>query len=292
MTDQKANRPIPPPPPRTVEGLMNELYGVFDSCFPLYQGMVRYWLMWRLPQIVDSIKGASGLKFHLCATYQGLLDNFHRVFVLPDLLSVGQCGDVLHHEMLQYEHPFDRPWPNVDGTHPSLAAIGGKVDRPLVDGVLQYLYEWVRPLSPSGRVLFAPFTSMLAGPNITSLSPTTINNLLDTAMAEAQPEGLPGKTIGDALTQAAAKLSSHPEGTTVPLDDFVVSSESHLAKSKLDISRMELKYGRYFWPDTPISQLDLNWGPAETLAFEFLVANQLQTMLVVVGDWSLFPHMN
>ena len=90
---------------------MQEMYGVFDSCFALYQGMMRYWLMWRLPQIVDAIRDAPGLKFHLCGTYQGLVQNFLRTFLLPDLMVVGQCGHVLQHEMLQYEHPFDRPWP-------------------------------------------------------------------------------------------------------------------------------------------------------------------------------------
>jgi len=247
--------------------------------------MVRCWLMWRLPQIVDTIKGSSGLKFHLCASYRDLVDNFHRVFILPDLLSIGQCGHVLRREMLQYEHSFDRPWPNTDGTHPSLAAIGGKEDRPIVDGVLQFLYEWVRPLSPSGTILFAPFTSMLAGSNPTSLSAETIRNLLDIAASEARPEGLPGKTIGDAMARAARELSGHTNGTVIPLEVSGSSSESNNKSPRFDPAQMELKYGRYFWPDEPISQPDPSWGSADILAFEFLVADQLQSMLVVAGEW-------
>ena len=96
-TEKNDERQVPPPPPRTVAGLMNEMYGVFDSCFALYQGMMRYWLMWRLPQIIDTIQATPGLKFHLCSTYQGLLQNFLRIFVLPDVLVIGQSGHVLEY---------------------------------------------------------------------------------------------------------------------------------------------------------------------------------------------------
>jgi hypothetical protein len=284
-TNEQEERPALPPPPRTVEGLMQEMYGVFDSCFALYQGMMRYWLMWRLPQIVDTIRGTPGLKFHFCATYRGLLDNFLRIFLLPDLVVIGQCGHVLQHEMLQYEHPFDRPWPNMDGTHPALAAIGGKPDRPIVDGVLQFLYEWVRPLSSSGRVLFAPFTTMLAGPTADSLVPSAIMALLQDAIAVARPDGLPGVTIRDRMDAARELFRSNPEIKSVPLGPPKDSPEDQLLKALWDPGRMELKYGRYFWPDQAISQPDPAWGPEEIVAFEFFMATHLGCMLLVAGDW-------
>lgn len=276
---------IPPPPPTTIEGLMHEMFGVFDSCPALYQGMLRYWLMWRLPQIINSIKESPGLKFHLCTTYQGLLKNFLRIFILPDLLVVGQSGHVLQYEMLQYEHSFERPWPNIDGTQPVLGAIGMKPDRPIVDGVVQFLYEWIRPLSPSGRVLFAPFTTMLAGPTLDSLSSEIITELLKSSISDAKPEGIPGITIRDIMEQAAIELERHPDKKSVPLDLSGGLKERKVLREKFDLSKMELKYGRYFYPSIQISQPDPIWGPSEILAFEFFLANQLGSMLVVADDW-------
>jgi hypothetical protein len=286
VDSQHDNRPVPPLPPCTAAGLMSEFYGVFDSCFPLYQGMVHYWLMWRLPQIVNAIQSAPGLKFHLCAPYDGLLDNFHRVFLLPDLLIIGQCGHVLKYEMLQFEHSINTPWPNTDGTQPSLGVIGMKPDRPLVDGVLQFLYEWVRPLHSSGQVLFAPFTSMLAEPGSNPFSVETVNSLLKSAIVNTSVAGLPGQNLGDALERAGVQLKSQPEGTTIPFDSLVEKKPQH-AKGALafDPAKMELKYGRYFWPGSSISEIDTSWGPAEILAFEFMMANQLGSMLVVAGNW-------
>ncbi len=261
------------------------MFGVFDSCPTLYQGMLRYWLMWRLPQIINSIKESPSLKFHLSATYQGLLENFLRIFILPDLLVIGQSGHVLQYEMLQYEHSFERSWPNVDGTHPALSAIGMKPDRPIVDGVVQFLDEWIRPLSPSGRVLFAPFTTMLAGSTLDSLSSEIITELLKSAISDAKPEGLSGTTIRDTMEQAARELESHSDKKSVPLDLTEGLRERNDLWNKFDLNKMELKYGRYFYPGIQISQPDPIWGPAEILAFEFFLANQLGSMLVVAGDW-------
>jgi len=285
MNTAEQPRPQPPPPPRTPEALMQEMYGVFDSCFALYQGMMRYWLMWRLPQIVDAIRDTPGLKFHFCASYQGLLHNFLRVFLLPDLMVVGQCGDVLQHEMLHYEHPFDRPWPNTDGTHPGLAAIGGKPDRPIVDGVLQFVYEWVKPLSPTGRVLFAPFTSMLAGSAIESLLPSTTMALLHDALVTARPDGLPGITIQDRMEAARELFQKNPDLKSVPLGPPKDSPEDKRLKALWDPANMELKYGRYFWPEQGIDHIDPTWGPREIVAFEFFMATHLGCMLTVAGDW-------
>jgi len=241
--------------------------------------------MWRLPQIVSTIRATPGLKFHLCSTYQGLLQNFLRIFVLPDLLVIGQSGHVLQYEMLQYEHPFDRRWPNVDGTHPGLAAIGGKADRPIVDGVLQFLYEWVRPLSPGGRVLFAPFTTMLAGSSVESLVPSVATVLLEDAIADARPEGLPGVTLGDKMDQARELFLNNPEIKSVPLDPPKGSAEDQHLKAVCDPDRMELNYGRFFLPGHPISQPDPAWGPEQIVAFEFFMAAHLGCMLLVAGEW-------
>jgi hypothetical protein len=284
-TNEQSHRPKPPPAPRTPEALMQEMYGVFDSCFALYQGMMRYWLMWRLPQIVDAIRNSKGLKFHLCATYQGLVRNFLRIFLLPDLLVVGQCGHVLKRELLHYEHPFDRPWPNVNGTHPGLAAIGGKADRPIVDGVLQFVYEWIRPLSLSGRVIFAPFTTLLAGSTVESLHPSATMALLHDALEDARPDGLPGITLQDRMEAAKELFAQNPEIKSVQLGAPNGSPEDQELKSLWDPARMELKYGRYFWPDQPIDQIDPTWGPAEIVAFEFFMASHLGCMLLVAGDW-------
>lgn len=282
MKANPTDLPAPPPPPRTIAGLMSEFYGAFDGNFGLYQGVVRYWLMWRLPQITDLIQGMPGLKFHFCAEYKALLDNFLRLLMLPDLLVVGQCGQVLRFEHLQYEHPYDRPWPSIDGTQPDLGVIAGKVDRPLVDGVLQFMYEWVRPLSPSGRVVFAPFTSLLAGPSTEPFSAEMVLSLFRSAKANAAPSGLPGVFRWDFEKRAAAKLKDNPDLKSVPV---FTEEEARYVKSVWNPAKMTLKYGRYFWPGAPISQPDPNWTPAEILAFESVIAAHLGCMLVVAGSW-------
>lgn len=279
----KFENPRPPPAPQTAAGLVNEMFGVMDSCPGLYQGMLRYWLMWRLPQLVDCVRGASGLKFHLCGSYRGLLDNFIRLFVLPDLLVVGQCGHVLRYEMLHYEHPLDCSWPNIDGTHPNPAIIGGKPDRPIVDGVVKFADEWIRPLGASGRVVFAPFTTMLAEPMPTHISAEALEIVLKGAIANAKPEGLPAKTLRDAMEKAAAEFRNHPESESIPLAP-PVELEDEKGRPLFDPARMKLEYGRFFWPDSPISQPDPSWQPADILSFEFFMSAHLGTMLLVAGD--------
>ena len=45
--ESKHEKPTPPTPPETAAGLLSEMFGVIDSCPALYQGMLRYWLMWQ-----------------------------------------------------------------------------------------------------------------------------------------------------------------------------------------------------------------------------------------------------
>ena len=255
-----------------------EMFGVLDSCPTLYQEMLRYWLMWRFPEIVKCIQGASGLKFHLCGTYQGLLENFLRLFLLPDFLVVSQCGPVLRYEMLQYEHPLGQHWPNTDGTPPGLGVIGAKPDRPVVDGVVKFAEEWIRPLAPSGSVLLTPFTTMLAPPTPT-LSPAIVDELINQAVSSSSTAGLPGKELAERAQDIVRGL--HP-GESTPLE-----SPEEIARdaTAFDAAKMEQGFGRYTWPNTPISQPDPLWAPADILAFEFLIAQRLGAMMVVAGDW-------
>ena len=277
----------PPKAPTSIAGLMEEMYGVYDSQPALYQGMIRYWLMWRLPQIISYINSAPGIKFHLCGTYQGLLNNFIQTFMMPDLLTVGQCGHVLQYEMLQYEHSFDRPWPNVDGTQPGLGAIGSKVDRPIVDGVIQYLCEWIRPLSSSGNVLFAPFTTMLAPQKFDIISYEYVIELLKKAITLSKTDGLPGITIKDRMEFAKKIFEENSDLKSIPLNSIIDSKVDKQPETN-SLTDMELKYGRYYKPGSNISVPDSSWSPSEILAFEFLIANELGNMLVVVGDWCNF----
>lgn len=283
-TENDKERLTSPRPPTSITGLMNEMFGVFDSCPALYQGMLRYWLMWRLPQIINTIKETPGLKFQLCGSYQGLLKNFLQIFMLPDLLVVSQCGHVLRHEMLQYEHSFEKSWPNVDGTQPGLGSIAGKVDRPIVDGVVQYLDEWIRPLAPSGNVLFAPFTTMIAPIKFDIISFEIVIELLKNAMANVKQDGLPNITLKDRMVQARKVFENNPALKSIPLDSIFSSDEKGILE-KFDLSKMELRYGRYFNPNLRISEPDPLWNLSEILAFEFLIANELGNMLVVAGDW-------
>ncbi len=274
-------KPSPPAPPSTAAGLLMEMFGVVDSCPALYQGMLRYWLMWRLPQILTCIQHASGLKFHLCGTYQGLLDNFLRLFLLPDFLVVGQCGPVLRHELLQYEHPFGQHWPCTDGQHPGLGVIGMKPDRPVVDGVVKFAEEWMRPLAPSGAILLAPFATILAPP-IPTRSSASADDLLRNAIANTSSGRLPGRELSEL---AMEKVRSLRPGETAPLGDPPGSREEQQQRNLFDPSKMECAYGRYFWPGVAISQPDPLWNTPDIVAFEFLMAQRLGSMLVVAGEW-------
>ncbi len=254
---------------------MSEMFGVLDSCPGLYQGMLRYWLMWRFPQIVHCVQQAPELKFHLCATYQGLRENFLRLFLLPDFLVVGQCGDVLRYEYLQYLHPFGQHWPATNGTPPALGVISAKPDRPIVDGVIQFLTEWLRPLAPSDRLLFAPFTSIL-GPPTPPASAGQCEDLVRSALANARENGLPGKELSERLREAVA--AAEP-GAEIPMSSVEGVSD-------LNPTKLEHGYGRYFIPGARISEPDPTWTPSAILAFEFLMAQRLGAMMIVAGEWS------
>ncbi len=273
--------PSPPTPPSTASGLIAEMFGVLDSNPALYQGMLRYWLMWRFPQIIACIQGATGLKFHLCGTYQGLLDNFLRLFLLPDFLVVGQCGPVLRHELLHYEHPFGQHWPNTDGRQPRVGVFGGKPDRPIVDGVVKFSMEWIRALGPSGGTLLAPFTTMLAPPMPTRSS-ATVEELLRQAEADTRDGRLPGKTLSEVAQEKVQRLQP---GETVPLGHPPGSPEDEAERKVFDLTKMQRAYGRFFWPSAAISQIDPLWTPSDIVAFEFLMAQRLGSMLVVAGEW-------
>lgn len=282
-------RPEPPAPPRTVEGLACEMLGTFDSCPALYQGMLRYWLMWRFPQIASSIQAAPGLKFHLCcASFRDLLGQFGRVLLLPDLLVVGQCGPLLQYEMLQYQHPLEHPWPRTDGTHASLEVIGGKADRPILDGLVRFIDECVRPLAPTGRVLVAPFATMLAGPLPTIVTPEAARAVVEQTMSAAKPDGLPrGITLQDAMEQARKLFDSGDIKGSVPLSELMGSdAKLNLGVADPNQEGVENRYGRFALRNAPISQPDPLWQPEDILAFEFLMATHFGAMLVVAGDWT------
>lgn len=281
----------PPPPPTTVAGLMTELLGTLDSAAGLYQGAVRYWFMWRLPQIVSAIRGAPPLRFHMCcASIADLHSQFVRVFLLPDLLVVGQCGPLLDFELLQYSHPLEHNWPCIDGRPPSgLHVISGKMDRPLGDGIVSFLHECIRPLAPTGQVAFAPLTTLLAGPEPVHLSPEATRAEIERASHIAKSDGLPtGKTLRDCMDEARRVLRSSEQRDSIPVSELM--GDVPKGSFGLDTHDVENRAGRVVPKGAMTSRPDPVWSPGDILAYEFLLATQMGSMFVVAGDWtSLLP---
>ena len=278
MNQQPFEPPPSPAPPNSIAHATGEMLGALDSGASLYQGTLRYWFMWRMPQLVNLIRGAQGLKFHLCcSTYQDLLSNYLRFFLLPDLLVVGHCGPLLCYEVLQYEHGIDRRWPNVDGTQPSLGVISGKPDRPMLDGLIHFIDEWIRPLASTGRVLVAPWTTLLAGPS-PQLPSDAILTVLRDALGAATDDGLRSSSVPiERWQRMLAEATEAQKAHGVPM------AESSPAWG--DFSKNVCRYGRLAAPDAPISVPDATWSPPDILAFEFFMASYLDTMFVVAGDW-------
>jgi len=270
--------PSPPSPPTSIECLNREMLGALTSGAGLYQGAIRYWFMWRMPQLINIIRSIQGLKFHLCcSSYQDLLSNYIRLFLLPDLLVIGQCGPLLSYELLQYNHGIDRRWPNVDGTQPGLGIFSVKPDRPMLDGFFPFIDEWIRPMASTGRVIVAPWTTLLAGPSPKQLSPESIFILLQDALKASTDNGLSGSSVPVERWQKRLKEATEDEKAHgLPIGESLPGC---------DLDKQILQYGRFISPGAPISIPDVMWSPIDILTFEFLMSNYLETMLLIAGDW-------
>ncbi len=282
--------PDPPSPPTTISGLSTEMLGTLDASLNglgLYQGTLRYWMMWRLPQMIDAIQSAPRLRFHLCcSSYKDLLQNFSRIYLLPDLLVLGQCGPLLHSRMLQYEHPIEHQWPVVDPLYkPGLSVIGGKFDRPVLPGWFPVLHNWVRPLSPMGGVIFAPFATMLAGANPTCLSLELVDSELDEAVDSAQPAGLPCELpYVERVERARREFEADPSKKRIPVQ---TPSEGQSVGDYI-LQNGKVREGLIALPDSEIFQFDPSWEPSDILAFEFYLSAICGSMFMVAGDWCDF----
>lgn len=282
--------PPPPPAPTTIQGLNREMLGTLDASLKglgLYQGAIRYWMMWRLPQLIEAIQSTSGLRFHLCcAGYKDLLQNVARMFLLPDLLVLGQCGPLLNYEVLQYEHPIEHQWPIVDETYePALNVISGKPDRPFLHGWFPILDEWIRPLAQTGGIALAPFSTLLAAQEPTAFSLEAVQAVLGEAVGSSKPTGLPCEmTWLKRMELAKKKLEDDPTKESVPLQS--PSAPEDLLN--LLLREGKNRYGRLALPDADIFQFDSTWRPADILAFEFYMSAICDTMFIVAGDWCEF----
>ena len=122
---------------------------------------------------------------------------------------------------------------------------------------------------------------MLAPP-IPTRSPERVDELIRDAVADTSGGRLPGKELSELAQEKVQRLNP---GETAPLGHPPGSAQEQQQIQMFDASKMELSYGRYFWPGTPISRPDPLWSPADIVAFEFLMAQRLGSMLVVAGEW-------
>lgn len=274
--------PEPPPPPKTTAALAQEMLGCIFSNLNLYQGALHYWLMWRLPQLISLTRATPGLKFHYCAaTPRDLYRDFLRLFLLPDLLLIGQCGPLLAPESLFFLHDFDKTWPNVGGAESSLAAIAGKVDRPIPDELLAFFRFFFAPLAPTGRLLYAPLATMLSDhtPDLTPLEGA--GSHLEQMAKRAGTDGLPfgGSSMKERMIAAREQLRQPGALKSIPMaqpDD----------PTPPDFKNLQCRSGRLVAPDALFPIVDPRWSPAEILGFEFYLSRCLDTMLLVSGRWA------
>jgi len=282
--------PKPPIAPTTIQSLNKEMLGALDVSLKglgLFQGTLRYWMMWRLPQLISAIQSTSGLRFHLCtASYKDLLQNLARMFLLPDLLVVGQCGLLFNYEMLQYEHPLEHQWPVVDETYePGVSVISGKADRPFLHGLFPILDEWIRPLCSTGAITYTPYSTLLAAPQPSALSLDAVQTILSQAVSNAKPTGLPCEmTWAQRMERAKRELENNPTLKSVPLQSPSVPED---LGDRL-LRKGKNRHGRIAISDDDIFQFDFSWQPADILAFEFYMSAISNTMFIVAGDWCEF----
>jgi hypothetical protein len=274
--------PKPPPPPTTIPELMEEMLGCVFGNLNLYQGTFRYWLMWRLPQLVELTRATPGLKFHYCAaTPRDLYRDFIRLFLLPDLLTVGQCGPLLVHEPLFFLHDVDKTWPNVDGKHNALAGIACKPDRPIPDEMIPFLRFFFAPLAHTGRLLYAPLGTMLSGPTPETTPLETAALHLEQVMKQSSEDGLSfgGFSVKDHMIEAKAEFSKPNAPKSIPM-------QRPNDPPPPDFKAMERRDGRLVAPDALYPIIDPRWDARDVLAFEFYLSRCLDSMLVVGGDWA------
>jgi len=265
------------------------MLGCVASCPALYQGMLRYWLMWRLPQMLSLVRGAPGLKFHYCSSRpHDLFNDFPRLFMLSDLLVIGQCGPLLQFEKLQFLHGFDKTWPNVDGTQDALSAIAGKADRPVPDDIAPFLQFFFAPFASTGRVLYAPFSTMLAGPSPDDSSFESAISLLEDALEQSSEDGLPfGFSIKQRMQDAKRTFEQANAPESVPL----VPDEQSQATTEVLTTEMVCRQGRYVRPGEIAPLVDSRWQAGDILALEFYLSRYFDTMFLVSGQWAeKVPH--
>jgi hypothetical protein len=274
--------PEPPLPPKTTADLAQEMLGCIFNNLDSYQGALHYWLMWRLPQLISLTRGTPGLKFHYCAaTPHDLYRDFLRLFLLPDLLLIGQCGPLLVPERLFFLHDYDKTWPNVDGNRNALAAIAGKEDRPIPDELVAFFRFFFAPLAPTGRLLYAPLATMLSDhtPDLTPLEETGYH--LEQMANRSKAEGLPfgGFSMKERTIAAAEQLRqpNAPESASLSRPGDPPSP---------DWKNLHYQNGRLVAPDALFPMVDPRWSPAEILGFEFYVSRCLDAMLLVGGRWA------
>jgi len=274
--------PEPPPPPKTTADLAQEMLGCIFNNLNLYQGALHYWLMWRFPEIISLTRSTPGLKFHYCAaTPRDLYRNFPRLFLLPDLLLIGQCGQLLMPERLFFLHDFDKTWPNVDGNYNALAGLARKVDRPIPDELLAFLRFFFSPLAPTGRLLYAPLSTMLADhtPDLTPLDQAGYH--LDQMAKRATADGLPfgGFSTKERMIAAKQELSKPNAPESIPMsrpDD----------QPPPDFQNLHCRSGRLVAPDALFPLVDPRWTSADILGFEFYLSRCLDAMLLLSGRWA------
>lgn len=274
--------PKPPPPPRSIFTLLEELLGCVFGNLEFYQGALHYWLMWRLPQIVELTRAAPGLKFHYCAaTPRDLYRDFNRLFLLPDLLTIGQCGPLLMPEPLFFLHDFDKTWPNVDGKHNALAGIACKPDRPVPNEMLPFLRFYVAPLAHLERIVYVPLSTMLSGPTPESTPLEAAALHLEHVMKTARDDGLPfgGSSVKERTIEALEQFSKPNAPESLPMhrpDD----------PAPPDFTNMQRRDGRLVEPDALYPIVDSRWTSRDILAFEFYLSRCLDSMLLVGGEWA------
>lgn len=280
--------PKPPAPPDTIATLAGEMLGCLSSCPQLYQGALRYWLMWRLPQILQLLRGEPGLKFHYCTSQpQDLFRDFTRIFMLSDVLVIGQSGPLLCPEILHFLHDFDKTWPNVDGTHGAMQTVARKPDRPLPDEIAPFLQYFFAPFAMTGRILYAPFSTMLAGrsPNDGSFEAAIAK--LDEALSRTANDGLSfGFSLKQRIQEAKRELYKEDAPESIPLMPDNQAEDDDKLIDRMPNRQAECRQGRFVNAGEVVPLVDPRWKPADILAFEFYLSRYFDTMMLVSGQWA------
>ena len=269
MSKDATEANTPPRPPDDLGGLATEMLRCVSNT-QHHQGMLRYWLMWRMPHLLDNIRTTPGIKLHYCsASLSSLVADFPQLMLLSDLLVVGQCGNVLLPEWLCLERPIGQAWPSIDGVKDGISVMFGKEDRPVPDGVLPFLFGDFSAFAPLGRVAYLPLSTLLSGWHPSEPPPEAAVEHLKMAVSRARSDGLPTGTRLEDLQERAKQLFAKGDQKSVNMEDLMTPEE----KKQLPRSETGVRYysGRRVYPDTPIDQPDPRWTPADILAWELVV---------------------